>query len=416
MNNKRYIIRKNKSILHSVENFCVYYGMIKKYIDAKKIKSSLDRGAFANPHHILDRNIYKYLGIKRDRASFAYGSEAGDYDLRKKICEIENLKHKTSYTAENVIVTAGAWMGVELVIEQLAGLWNGKAKRINIAVIGPTHYQLFHRAINMLGVNLISFDFVIPGKGSVPNNKREILEMIAVKPKAIFITNPNNPNGEYFSPILLEWLISLCKKRGIYIIIDEIQDFFSKNKGLDYGPWIQSENVIRIDSFSKKRGLAEYRVGWILANRHIVGDRLNGITGRLSGLMGNAPRAANTIIFKLLELEKERIVKECPDYFQDIWKSLQKKEEYILKQLKKIKNIDILNREGCINITIRVRNYKKRDLDLAKELMNEGALIMPCSGYGYNENDNIMRITVAERWKKINHSMISLKKVLKKYE
>lgn len=408
---KRYVLKNSQDILKSVDSFCSYYHLIKKYIDLREIKSSLDRGAFARPQFMLSREIYSFLGQKRNKLSYAYGPEIGDITMREKICKVENFKHKTSYLPENIAIVAGAWSGVELVIEELADLRKGRTKDFTIAVVGPTHYQMFHRAINMLGVNVVGFDFVKPSLGSTPKTKDEIDDILKINPNAVFITNPNNPNGEYFPSMLLRYLIKRCKEKNIYVIIDEIQDFFVYDKsGLDYGKWVQSSNVIRIDSFSKKRGIAEYRVGWVIADKKILGDRLTGVIGRLSGLMGNAPRAANTAICKLLDLEEKRI-KTGINYFKLVEKSLNKKEKYIIERLESMPGVEIFPRGACINLTVKIK-YPKTDFELSKDLMDKGTLIMPCGGYGYATDDVIMRITFAERWKKLQHSMNALKSVL----
>jgi len=409
---KRYVVKNFADILKSVDSFCNYYHLIKKYIDQKKIKSSLDRGAFARPQFILNHELYSLLGHKRDKLSYAYGPEIGDITVRDKICNLENLKYNTSYLPENIAIVAGAWSGVELVVEELAELKKGKTKNIIVAVIGPTHYQMFHRAINILGVNVVGFDFIKPFEGSTPINTGEIDDVLKINPNVVFITNPNNPNGEYFPSDLLKYLIDKCYAKGIYVVIDEIQDFFVSGKfGLNYDKWIQLPNVIRIDSFSKRRGIAEYRVGWVIADKKILGDRLKGVIGRLSGLMGNAPRAANTLICKLLDLEESR-VKTGVNYFTSAEVSLTRRENYLIKRLKTMPSVEIFPRQACINLTVKIK-IPKTDFEFAKDLMDKGTLIMPCGGYGYSPKDVVMRITFAERWSKLKHSMDALKLVLK---
>lgn len=408
---KRYVVRNSNDILKSVDSFCHYYKLIHHYIDLGVIKSSVDRGAFARPKHALNRDVLALLGAKRSRSSYAYGPEAGDYAVREEIAVLQNLKYGTSFSVDNIAMVAGAWSGVELIVEELACLRKGHVKDITIAVIGPTHYQMFHRAINMLGVSVIGFDFIKPGMGSVPMYDKEVLEILSFKPDAIFIANPNNPNGEYFPSQLLRNMIEICERKDIYVIIDEIQDFLpiDSSKGLNYGKWIQSKNVIRIDSFSKKRGLAEYRVGWVIADRSILGDRTNGVIGRLSGFMGNAPRAANTAILKLLEYERV-MVQGGQDSLDRVWKDLSRKRNFVLSQLRNMPNIDVMPHDACFNIAITV-NSEKTDLQFSEDLMKNGTLVMACAGYGYDSNDTVLRITFAERMYKLKHAMRVLRKV-----
>jgi aspartate/methionine/tyrosine aminotransferase len=254
-------------------------------------------------------------------------------------------------------------------------------------------------------------DYVVAGTEHVPSTVEDLQQMLATRPKAIFITNPNNPDGLYFPSSLLRTFIDICSQEQIYLIIDEIQDFLPVDgtKGLDYGSWIQSP-VVRIDSFSKKRALAEYRVGWVIADPGLLKNRISGIIRRVSGLIGNAPRAANTAIIKLIE-DYRHAVTTGEDKFAPVWKELIAKEGYVLDRLRDVPGARVLRREAAINVTVALPFYDS-DLLLAEELMKHGTLIMPCGGYGYESSDTVMRVTFAERPEKLEHAMNALETVI----
>jgi aspartate/methionine/tyrosine aminotransferase len=196
-----------------------------------------------------------------------------------------------------------------------------------------------------------------------------------------------------------------------------MQDFLPVDKkSLGYGSWINSKNVVRVNSFSKHYGLAEYRIGWVIAHKKIIGGRYSGIVSRIRGLMGNAPRAANDVILKLIDYEIQSIkenkyIHPLKNKFDD----LNKKYDYIVKRLTKNKQIEIIHKDACFNLTIKVNGFRG-DIDLSKKLMNKGTLIMPCEGYGYDSKDTVMRITFAERWDRIRHSIGILEDILKENE
>ncbi|MFA7301855.1 MAG: pyridoxal phosphate-dependent aminotransferase [Candidatus Shapirobacteria bacterium] len=408
--NIHYKIKRNNDIQKCLRAFNSYYSLLRTFIDRGVLKSSLDRGAFTHPSQILNKEFIDLLGTKRHRISLGYGQEAGEQILREKIVELENLKYGTNYKAENVTLVAGAWSGVELVIEEISKLYNGNYKKLKIAVIGPTHYQLFQRPIEVLGLEVLAFDFT-KLEGSVPTQFYEIDEILKTKPDVVFVTNPNNPNGEYIPSDILKYLVRKTQNKNIYVVIDELQNFMpAKNKDIGYGKWIQQENIIRIDSFSKHYALAEYRHGWVIASNKITGDRYSGIVGRIRGFMGNGPRACNDVILKLIQSEID-YKKGKAHPLEKKWNTLLRKHDYIVKRLSKNSRITILPRDACFNVCIKVSGFKN-DMVLSKKLMEEGTLIMPCEGYGYESEDVIMRITFAERWSKVFHSMSSLEKVI----
>lgn len=415
MKDVNYIRTDSQQILASVDRFCSYYKLMNMLADEGRIQSSLDRGAFVRPQDILDDRAWALLGGERNSLSYAYGPEAGEDEIRALIAEVENRKWNTRYTADNVLMTCGAWSAVNLTIEEVFSLRNGTCDRARpLAVVGPTHYQLFHRTINILGIDVRGFNFVKPGRPHVPTSIADFKELLSENPLLVVITNPTNPDAVFYDSNLLRVLVEECASRGIYVLVDEIQDFLrpSAVKGLDYGHWIQTPNVIRVDSYSKKRALADYRIGWVIADEKLLGSRTSGMIGRLSGFMGNAPRAANSALAYLLRNELA-ILDGGKDVLEKSWKELEQKEQRILNALKTIPQvIEIFPRESCISRVIRVE-FPFDDLELAKSLMDAGTLIMPCGGYGYRPEDNVLRVTFAERNEKIDHSVAVLREILK---
>lgn len=412
-----YYRRTNEGIEEAVQRFCLYHAMMEPYIGQGIIKSSLDRGAFVRPHDVLPDDVLERFGPKRNSHSFAYGLEYGDTLLREKIAEFENCKHGTYYSAANIAIMPGAWKSIGFALMEIFQLKKGIKEKGHVAIIGPTLYQMFHYLDNSLGFNFVAYDFVDPEHEHIPQTVDDVANIFEEKPKAIIITNPTNPDGRYFPTMLLQHIIERAEAEKIYVLIDEIQNEFARrsqrNHGLSYGPWIQSPYVIRVDSPTKRYAIPEYRVGWVIADQRLLGDRTQGIVGRMSGSMGNAPRAANTGLLYLMEkeIEANRAGKEL---FQDKRTELEEKEQYVLDRLQHMGSVKkIFRRDACINLAVQF-NFNGTDMQFAEALMKNGTLLMPASGYGYRTEDCVMRITFAERWKRLEHAMNTLERVLKR--
>lgn len=411
---KKYIERSAADILRVVDRFVEYYDLMHHFVDQGLIVSSLDRGAFVRPQDLLPDSIMQLLGPKRNSHSYAYGPEAGDKDICVLLAKNENRKFETNYSETNIAIVPGAWAGVQLSLEELfrVGRNDRYWDRNILAVIGPTHYQLFHRSINVCGIDVRGFDFVVDGQQHTPESLLDITEILSLNPHAIFLTNPSNPDGLFLNRTFVKDLVKYCEEKGIFVIIDEINNFLPMNGVSDdlYSSWIQRPNVIRIDSYSKKRALAEYRMGWVIADQKILGTRTTGLIGRLSGFIGNAPRAANTAIIKLLEIE----LAQNENVFILKWDDLIRKRKYILDRLATIKGIQILMPDTCMNICIKMPlSTGQTDFEIAHELMKRGTLIMPAAGYGYEQEARVMRITAAERDEKIEHALNAIESLIK---
>lgn len=413
MRERKYIRRSPAHILQAVRRMCVYHDIVHK---AGPDTSSLDRGAFRRPQDLLPPDVMKRLGEGRRSPSYAYGPEAGDPALRGQIAALQNYRWGTDYTSDHVAMMPGAWAGLYFAVEEILSRHPASSDAPVIA-IGPTLYLLFHRMIQFSKVPVAAYDFVIPGGPHVPESMEDMEEIFRKRPRVIFITNPTNPDGRYFPTSLLQETVERAGHEGTFVIIDEIQNCFPHGeKHLQYGPWIRQPHVVRLDSASKRYALAEYRIGWIIADPSLLGTglpdgrgRMEGIAGRMSGLMGNCSRAANSALSYLIGNEMQQGPET--NFLQAVRSELGRKGLYVINRLGLMRGIDlIVLPDACINITAITR-FKGNDLELAEMLMQAGTLLMPASGYGYEPQPATLRITFAERMEKLEHSMDTLERV-----
>ncbi|NBW39887.1 aminotransferase class I/II-fold pyridoxal phosphate-dependent enzyme [bacterium] len=98
-------------------------------------------------------------------------------------------------------------------------------------------------------------------------------QAITPRTRAIILCTPNNPTGTVFSSTLLEGLLRLAVKNGIYVIVDEVyKDFYFSPAGHISPaafPWAR-EYLIRVCSFSKAYAMTGWRVGFLAAPSHVT--------------------------------------------------------------------------------------------------------------------------------------------------
>ena len=87
------------------------------------------------------------------------------------------------------------------------------------------------------------------------------------QPKAIFLCNPNNPTGHYFSRDEIEMLIA--KLDDTLLILDEAYINFV-NKQWSSLPLVKRGNIIILRSMTKDYGLAGLRLGYAVAAEDII--------------------------------------------------------------------------------------------------------------------------------------------------
>lgn len=123
-----------------------------------------------------------------------------------------------------------------------------------------TFYPLYH-LLMQYGMNIK----VIPAK-AYQHDLNAFIRAITKKTKAIFLVNPNNPTGTYFTEQVWQDFI-LAIPSSILIIIDEA---YAEYVCMDFPESIKylkkRKNIIIVRTFSKIYGLAGFRIGYAIAN------------------------------------------------------------------------------------------------------------------------------------------------------
>jgi histidinol-phosphate aminotransferase len=106
-----------------------------------------------------------------------------------------------------------------------------------------------------------------------------ILSKVTDKTKIVFLANPNNPTGTYMPFNEVKRLHAGLPPHVVLVLEAAYAEYVRRN---DYESGLElvatSENVVMTRTFSKIYGLANLRIGWMVAPAHIV-DAVNRIRG-----------------------------------------------------------------------------------------------------------------------------------------
>ncbi len=193
-----------------------------------------------------------------------YSHSAGNLSYRKKLA---TYYHSVGIeiSCDDIIITNG---GSEAVLFAFMTCLNPGDE-----IIVPEPYYA-----NYNGFAIQAGIVVKPIVSSIKNNFalppiEEFEKIITPKTKGVVICNPNNPTGYLYSKEEMEQLSELIKKYDLYLFADEvyrefcydgIKHFSAMNlKGLE-------ENVILLDSVSKRYSMCGVRVGALISRNKKV--------------------------------------------------------------------------------------------------------------------------------------------------
>jgi histidinol-phosphate aminotransferase len=133
-----------------------------------------------------------------------------------------------------------------------------------ITMISPT-YDNFRAASESVGAIIDYFDLDSEDNFSfcLESFKNHLYK---IRPKVVYLCNPNNPTGTLYSVDLIEQLIK--QFNDVLFVIDEAYFEFSNTT---CAPLVENyENVIITRTFSKAFALASFRVGYAISSVHNI--------------------------------------------------------------------------------------------------------------------------------------------------
>lgn len=197
-----------------------------------------------------------------------YSSNAGLIELRQTIAE--NIFKETGVTYnpdDEIIVTVGAMQGLYL------SLFSILDNDDEVIIPSPYWINYFHMTqmckAKPILVNTYEEDGFVVKTDAVK-------KAISDRTVAIIINSPNNPTGGVYDKKTLEEICNLCNKYNIYLIFDECYKSIIYDgkfvSALDCG--INKENLILINSCSKKWSMTGWRLGYVASSNKLIANMI----------------------------------------------------------------------------------------------------------------------------------------------
>ena len=242
----------------------------------------------------------------------------------------------------------------------------------------------------------------------------EIIEKsITKKTKGYLFSNPSNPTGVVSTKRELDDIAYLAKKHDFFIISDEVyREFvYGDRKAISFGTYNDiAENVIIIDSISKRFSACGARIGCIISkNKEFMEAIFKECQARLS--------------VPTLEMIGACALYDLPhDYFESTRKEYDNRRKILFEELSKMDGVFMREPEGAFYVLAKlpVKNAEDFAIWLLKDfnIDNETVIFAPAEGFYATEGlgrDEVRMCYVIDA-KDLKKAMRILKEGLIKYK
>jgi histidinol-phosphate aminotransferase len=280
--------------------------------------------------------------------------DGGSYKIRQKLAEHFGLED------DQIIMGNGS----DEILQIIALVYLNNNKTAIMSTNTFSEYGFVSRLANAQRIE-------VPLK----NYKYDLLEMsnqIDDSVRLIFLCNPNNPTGTYFSHQELDLFLNKVPE-NILVVIDEA--YYEYAYGDDYPNSLEFlgkyQNIIILRTFSKAYSLAGCRVGYAISSKKII-DSLNKARQPF-----NINSLAQEFVFAVLD-EK--------DWIDKVRRMNEEQKKYLYQELDKLDCDHLKTKANFIFI-----NIKRDAQSVFKYLLKKGLIIRPMNSFGYPQS---IRVTV----------------------
>lgn len=230
--------------------------------------------------------------------------------------------------------------------------------RVNQLKVMPLYYKKGYQGVS------IQWSFPI---------KEAIDVLRSAKPKGLILVNPNNPIGVGMPQEYLAELVKMCKRRNIYLVIDEAYYEFYGSSAKSFLKSYPKLVIIR--TLSKYFGLAGLRIGYIISDEVLI-KQVKKVRTPWS--------VSNFSVYAALVLLRNK------KYVSDKNKDLHKYKNDLLEFFHKNSTKSYMTETNFL--VVEVDNSKQ----LLRSMKRNGILLNDLSDYPYSRKmlKNCIRITI----------------------
>ena len=301
------------------------------------------------------------------RTTLEYTHSAGLMSLRQALTGYY-ARYGVEVTADEIMVTAG---GSEALLMTFLACFDPGDEFIMIEP-GYANYLGFAAAA---GLKVRSVTSRIEDGFRLPPIE-EFEKAITPRTRAILICNPNNPTGYVFSPAELETLRDIVKRHDLFLISDEVYREFLYNGQ----PFVSAlalegirENVILLDSMSKRYSECGIRIGMLVShNKEVMDAVMKFAQCRLSPpLLG--------------QLAAEASIEGTEDYSKACFDEYKARRDFFIEGLNRIPGVYSPMPEGAFYTVVSLPVEDAEDFArwCLTDFSYEGATVMMAPAAGF---------------------------------
>lgn len=274
-----------------------------------------------------------------------YSPAAGLEGLRSEISRTTKEYSKFEVDPSNIVVTNG---GKQAILTAFLSVLDPEDE----VIIPSPFWTTYPESVKIAGGNPVTlettkengFKFTVSDLEALKTNKTKLL----------IWCSPSNPTGVVYTKEEAEGIYNWAFENNIWIMSDELYEHLVYEGENTPSPAIydpELKNTIVVNGVSKAYAMTGWRVGWIIANKEVIGLSKKIQSQATSNVSNLSQIAAASALSNGLEVTNEMKI------------AFNRRREFAINKINSIKDIGVENSVGAFYLFIDVRPYCDGSID-----------------------------------------------------
>jgi aspartate aminotransferase len=326
-------------------------------------------------------------GAKLTSGEVKYTPPDGLPSMKKAVIRYTEESYDRLVAPENVIITNGAKQSLFNIFYSILN------PQDEVIVIAP-YWVSYCEMIKMcLGVPVI----VTPEDGTFTPRFEDIERAVTSSTRAIIVNSPNNPSGAIYPAELIEKIVTMCERKGIYMICDDIYHKLTFDRNVAPPAWsftkkdVENSHVIVVNGVAKLYGMTGFRIGWVAAPRDLI------------RVMTNVLAQTTSCVSPIAQAAAEGALNGLQSVVEALRLQIQNNRDVLLQEMKTFNGARLIPPQGTFYALPDLRAFNNNSVELSKFLLKK-ALVVTVPGKEFGM-EGYIRISFAGSVKEVTEGM-----------
>lgn len=311
--------------------------------------------------------------------------------MKKAVIRYTEENYDRLVAPENVIITNGAKQSLFNIFYSIL---NPQDEVIMIAPYWVSYAEMIKMC---LGIPVV----VTPEDGTFTPRFEDIERKVTSSTRAIIVNSPNNPSGAIYPPELIEKIVNLCEKKGIFMICDDIYHklTFDHNKAVPAYQFtkndIENSHILVVNGVAKLYGMTGFRIGWVVGPRDLV------------RVMSNVLAQTTSCVSPLAQAAAEGALNGLQSVVEALRLQIQNNRDVVLQEMKSFTGVRLIPPAGTFYALPDIRAFSNNSVEVSKFLLKK-AMVVTVPGKEFGMEGHI-RISFAGSVKDVTEGITRIK-------